>query len=182
MRCLAKDFPAFFIKEAAYVNRKKKTMAPQCPYCGSAAILRSAEGIYHSHSKDTMLYVCKKYPACDSYVRVHPGTSIPMGTLANKKLRELRQETHRSFDQLYLRGLMTKDEAYLWLAGIVAAPLSEAHIGYLGEYYCRMVIEESQKILQRKHSAARSGWQKEDPYENSKFALCPGDERRQTAI
>ena len=164
------------------MKRKKKATAPRCPYCGSAAILRSAEGIYRSHSAGKMLYVCKKYPICDSYVRVHPGTSIHMGTLANKKLRELRQETHRSSDQLYLRGLMTKDEAYLWLAGIVAAPLSEAHIGYLGEYYCRTVIEESQKILQRKHSAARSGWQKEDPYENRKLTLCTGDECRQTAI
>lgn len=61
------------------MKRKKKATAPRCPYCGSVAILRSAEGIYHSHSKDTMLYVCKKYPICDSYVRVHPGTSIPMG-------------------------------------------------------------------------------------------------------
>lgn len=164
------------------MKRKKKATAPRCPYCGSVAILRSAEGIYRSHSAGKMLYVCKKYPICDSYVRVHPGTSIPMGTLANKKLRELRQEAHRCFDQLYLQGLMTKDEAYLWLAEIVAAPLAQAHIGYLGEYYCGRVIEESQKILQRKHSAARSGRQKEDPYENRKLTLCPGDERRNAAI
>ena len=77
---------------------------------------------------------------------------------------------------------MTKDEAYLWLAEIVSAPLAQAHIGYLGEYYCRRVIEESQKILLRKHRAARSGWQKEEPYENRKLTLCPGDEYRQAAI
>lgn len=164
------------------MKRKKRTLAPRCPYCGSIAILRSAEGIYRSHSAGKMLYVCKKYPACDSYVRVHPGTSIPMGTLANKKLRELRQEAHRCFDRLYLEGLMTKDEAYLWLAEIVSAPLAQAHIGYLGEYYCRRVIEESQKLLLRKHRAARSGWQKEEPYENRKLTLCPGDEYRQAAI
>ena len=54
MRCLAKDFPAFFIKEAAYVKIKKATV-PRCPYCGSVAILRSAEGIYRSHSAGKML-------------------------------------------------------------------------------------------------------------------------------
>lgn len=29
------------------------------------------------------------------------------------------------------------------------APMSEAHIGHLGEYYCKLVIEESRKLLDR---------------------------------
>ena len=45
---------------------------------------------------------------------------------------------------------MTKDDAYHWLAGILDAPLSQAHIGYLGEYYCQVVIDESRKLLERK--------------------------------
>ena len=150
MRCLAKDFPAFFIKEAAYVKRKKKATAPRCPYCGSVAILRSAEGIYRSHSAGKMLYVCKKYPICDSYVRVHPGTKIPMGTMANGELRRLRHEAHKYFNQLYDSGYMTKDDAYRWLAAILSAPQNQAHIGLLGEYYCRVVIEESKKLLNQR--------------------------------
>lgn len=94
-----------------------------------------------------MLYVCSRYPACDSYVRVHPGTKIPVGTMANRELRALRNEAHRNFDQLHKRGLMSKEDAYHWLAATLAAPLGQAHIGYLGEYYCRQVIEESQKVL-----------------------------------
>ena len=38
--------------------------------------------------------------------------------------------------------------AYLWLASILAAPLGQAHIGYLGEYYCRQVIEASKQQLE----------------------------------
>ena len=95
-----------------------------------------------------MLYVCSKFPACDSYVRVHPGTKIPMGTMANRQLRALRNEAHHYFDQLYKRGLMSKEDAYQWLASILAAPLGQAHIGYLGEYYCKQVIEASKQQLE----------------------------------
>ena len=95
-----------------------------------------------------MLYVCSKYHVCDSYVRVHPGTKIPVGTMANRDLRALRNEAHRNFDQLHKQGLMSKEDAYLWLASILAAPLGQAHIGYLGEYYCRQVIEASKQQLE----------------------------------
>ena len=43
---------------------------------------------------------------------------------------------------------MSKEDAYLWLASILAAPLGQAHIGYLGEYYCRQVIEASKQQLE----------------------------------
>lgn len=129
------------------MKKRKRNAAPRCPYCGSTAILRSADGIYLNNHKNTMLYVCKKYPVCDSYVRVHPGTDIPMGTMANGRLRRLRTEAHWKFNQLYARGLMTKSDAYQWLADITSAPLSEAHIGLFGEYYCNKVITESSKLL-----------------------------------
>ena len=45
---------------------------------------------------------------------------------------------------------MGKQEAYNWLAGVISAPLSQAHIGYLGEYYCQVVIDESKKLLERR--------------------------------
>ena len=35
------------------------------------------------------------------------------------------------------------------------APLSKAHIGHLGEYYCKQVIEESRKLLERRKAKTR---------------------------
>ena len=35
------------------------------------------------------------------------------------------------------------------LAAILCAPQNQAHIGLLGEYYCKVVIEESKKLLSR---------------------------------
>jgi thermostable 8-oxoguanine DNA glycosylase len=67
--------------------------------------------------------------------------------MANRELRALRNEAHRNFDRLHKQGLMSKEDAYCWLASILAAPLGQAHIGCLGEYYCRRVIEESEKVL-----------------------------------
>ena len=50
-------------------RKKKKGINPsgmRCPYCGKPLILRSADGIYHENPKNTMLYVCKDYPQCDT--------------------------------------------------------------------------------------------------------------------
>ena len=54
------------------------------------------------------------------------------------------------FDQLYLTGLMTKDAAYQWLSDLLCTPPSEAHIGHLGEYYCKKVIAASKKLLEQR--------------------------------
>lgn len=135
------------------MNHKKKKRkglnwsVMRCPYCGSSVVYRSADGIYRSNAKGTMLYVCSNYPECDAYVRVHAGTNIPVGSMANQELRTLRRKAHHYFDQLYRSGYMSKQDAYQWLAALIMVPLSEAHIGYLGEYYCKQVIEESRKLL-----------------------------------
>ena len=133
------------------------TKSGRCPYCGSAIVLRSADGIYRENNGNTMLYVCSRYPACDAYVRAHPGTRTPVGTLANGSLRALRREAHQYFDRLHLTGIMSRKEAYEWLAGMLQAPLSQTHIGYLGEYYCRQVIEESKRMLENRRRV-QIGW------------------------
>lgn len=157
LRVVAGQPSGFFILEDSIMKKKRaQNAAPRCPYCGSHSVLRSADGIYRTNDKNTMLYVCSRYPACDSYVRVHPGTKIPLGTMANRELRALRNEAHRNFDQLHKRGLMSREDAYHWLASILAAPLGQAHIGHLGEYYCRQVIEESKKVLNSQENKKRA--------------------------
>ena len=126
----------------------------RCPKCGRAVELRSAQGIYKDNA-DKKLYVCTGYPECDTYARVHSGTAIPMGSLADGKLRSLRNDAHKHFDRLHQFGFMDREDAYSWLAGILSAPMSKAHIGNLTEYYCQVVIEESDKLFdQLKQRAA----------------------------
>lgn len=126
-------------------NKSNQTM--RCPYCGGKVVFRSADGVYKENKFQTMLYACSNYPKCDAYVRVKPGTKKPVGTLADAKLRALRTEAHFYFDQIYESGYMTKTQAYQWLAYKVSAPLSQAHIGYMREYYCQKVIEECRRWL-----------------------------------
>lgn len=54
--------------------------------------------------------------------------------------------------------MMSKQDAYLWLANLLQVPLSKAHIGFLGEYYCNEVITESKKLLDWYHQRQLSGF------------------------
>ena len=146
-------------------TRKGKTILPgtksnRCPYCGGAIELRSADGIYKKKRSGTMLYTCTNYPKCDAYVRVLPGTKTPIGSLANGDLRALRREAHQRFDRLHLSGLMSRKDAYEWLSEILQAPMSHTHIGYLGEYYCKQVIEESTRMMENWRKG-QSGWHRQ---------------------
>ena len=134
-------------------NQKSMSGQVRC-HCGRPAVLRSAEAVCKTHRPGAKVYVCSNYPACDSFVMAHPGTLEPMGTLASPELRRLRYEAHQQFDQLHKSGLMTRQKAYQWLAYLVQAPMSHAHIGHLGEYYCKIVIRESRKLLVQRTGAA----------------------------
>ena len=94
-------------------NKKKRkgfnASSMRCPYCGGTVVYRSADGIYHDNKRGMMLYVCSNYPECDSYVRVHAGTNIPVGSLANHELRALRRTAHHYFDQLHESGKLPEN-------------------------------------------------------------------------
>lgn len=74
----------------------------KCPYCGSRALLRPASVVYGANAIDPAApyYVCARYPACNSYVAAHRDTRLPMGTLADRKLRRKRIEAHKTFNRL----------------------------------------------------------------------------------
>lgn len=97
---------------------KKKQI--HCPYCGAKASLRPASAVYGTATKvpDSYLYVCDRYPRCDSYVGAHKRTKEPMGTLANGDLRNKRIQAHKAFDWMWKSGLMTKWQAYKWMQGM----------------------------------------------------------------
>ncbi len=115
----------------------------KCPYCGSKAFLRPAAVVHGQEhaAPGTELYVCAKYPACDSYVGAHRHNHMPMGTLANKTLRRKRIEAHAAFNCLWQSGLMTKRAAYRWLQVQLGLPSEEAHIANFSEWRCDQVVQ-----------------------------------------
>lgn len=115
----------------------------KCPYCGGKATLVSASKVYPHSSKfqKDKMWVCEHYPKCDAYVGCHPGTEIPLGRLANEKLRKLKVEAHRQFDPIWKCGLMTRKEAYKWLADMLRIKEKDCHIGMFNPDMCNKVIQ-----------------------------------------
>lgn len=128
----------------------------KCPYCGSQAFLRPASVLKKQDPKyaNEKFYVCARYPFCDSYVRAHADSQMPMGTLANKALRRKRRDAHIALQSLLDSGLMTKKEAYRWLQVQMGLPADEAHIGKFSERRCEEVIRLCRRFLPPKSSAA----------------------------
>lgn len=141
---------------------KKKQLSKQtprvirCPNCGAVALVRPAAEIYHDPRRTDEMYVCKNYPACDSYVGMHAGTRIPLGDLANGDQRSLRIKAHRKFDLIWQSGIMTRDTAYRWMADIFGLRLRDAHIAKLGDYRCKELIEQCDRVLEQCQRTARA--------------------------
>lgn len=114
----------------------------KCPYCGSKAFLRPAALVRQGKSTEPgeEVYVCARYPACDSYVAAHRVSRLPMGTLANRELRRKRRQAHLALNRLWENGMMSKREAYHWLQIQMGLPESEAHIAKFSEMRCEQVI------------------------------------------
>ena len=119
-----------------------------CPYCGAQALLREGsflfEDVYVKH-----LYVCVRYPECDSYVAAHDSSRKPMGSLANGALRKKRVLAHQEFDRLWNGNapVFTRKQAYNWLSDKLGGHVHHMHIGSMGEGMCALVIQESRRVL-----------------------------------
>jgi len=117
-----------------------------CPYCGAQALLREGSFLFvDAYVKH--LYVCARYPDCDSYVAAHDGSKKPMGSLANGALRKKRILAHHEFDRLWKGDspVFTRKQAYSWLSDILGGHLQHIHIGNMGEGWCDLVISMCKK-------------------------------------
>jgi len=63
----------------------------KCNYCNKEAEWVENKAIYKkNYGKSYMIWWCKP---CDAYVGCHNNTKDPLGSLANKELRELRKQS-----------------------------------------------------------------------------------------
>lgn len=118
-----------------------------CRYCGSPVVYTSNAEIYGREYGDGKCYLCRN---CRSFVGVHPGTDIPLGTLANEELRRYRKAAHFWFDKIWKKPtrITTRDKAYKWLSKELGLPKEKTHIGMFEKEQCEKVMEISQKRLQ----------------------------------
>lgn len=112
---------------------------PICPYCEKTAKLVTGKGIYHSPEYAHLLFWnCDN---CKAYVGCHPKTKRPLGTLANKELRQHRIEVHRKFDPLWKgEGTKKRSLVYRWLAFEMRIPDKECHVGMFDLKRCKEAL------------------------------------------
>ena len=122
----------------------------KCQYCGSQAFLRPASVLDKTEKEDcgSMFYVCARYPVCDAYVTAHAGNHMPMGTLANRQLRQKRRAAHVAFNRLWQSNIMTRKEAYRWLQIQLGVDPEDAHIAKFLDYRCGETIRLCENFMQ----------------------------------
>ena len=119
-----------------------------CRYCGSPVVYTSNAEIYGREYGEGKCYLCR---TCRAFVGVHPGTDIPLGTLANEELRRYRKAAHYWFDQIWKKPLRitTRYKAYGWLAEQLKLPRESTHIGMFEKEECEKTIRLSQERIEK---------------------------------
>jgi hypothetical protein len=118
----------------------------KCPYCGAKVRLVDSAELYAGVSYGYAL-ACERFPDCDAYVGCHRGTTEPLGTLADAKLRQARRAAHAAFDPIWKRGLMARAEAYWWLGRRLGLSESETHVALFDVGQCLAVVEVCAEYL-----------------------------------
>ena len=120
-----------------------------CPYCGCNVVFTSNAEVYGKKYGNGMCYKCTN---CDAYVGVHTGTHIPLGRLANKKLRELKKQCHDAFD-VFWKTKRERSVAYQWLADELNIPLKSCHFGWFDEEMLLKALDILELRQERRLSA-----------------------------
>jgi hypothetical protein len=118
-----------------------------CRYCQRPPPLLKFRDAGYPYRKDYgPTWVCQP---CGAWVGCHPGTTTPLGGLANADLRKLKIEAHAVFDPVWQRRIEVEQcskskarrDAYAWLAEQLGISVEICHIGYMNENECKRVIE-----------------------------------------
>lgn len=116
-----------------------------CPYCDGAVEIAGHAEIYgRVYSDWPWVYRCK---SCGAYVGMHPFTSIPLGTLADKELRHTRVQCKQPFTVVWQSGMMTRDQAYQRLAEHMGMTAAECHFGLFDVKQCHRARDWAVAIL-----------------------------------
>jgi hypothetical protein len=114
-----------------------------CPGCNCKTELIDSIVIYKVRSYG-MVYRC---PKCFAYVGCHKGTTVALGRVANKELREAKKEAHKYFDMIWQNGNLSRGESYKWLSDHLDIPIEKTHIGMFDIKQCKDAIYFSKQLL-----------------------------------
>lgn len=105
-----------------------------CNCCnGSVRVAGHGEVYGKTYGKYPWMYLCED---CGAYVGMHPFTNIPLGTLADAATRKARNYSKKPFEEIWQSGIMTRTEAYRWLAKEMGKTTAECHFGLFTKEEC----------------------------------------------
>ena len=128
--------------------------APTCPYCGRPAELVHGSDVFPLRHAlhHGQAYLCEP---CDAYVGCHPGSTKPVGRLANAELRRMQTAAREVFNQVWQSGDKSRPGAFLWLAAKLGIPGAECHINLFDVETCLRVITICNERKAKKQRGAR---------------------------
>lgn len=88
------------------------TNLPICPYCNQQAELVSNIVLYKKSYGSGLAWLCRP---CGAYALTPDHSAIPIGLLADRKLREIRKETLSMFNSVWDSKVRSRENAFNWL-------------------------------------------------------------------
>lgn len=100
-----------------------------CPYCGYTVVLTSNKEIYGREYGNGRCYLCRK---CGASVGVHGGKKgkTPLGVLATKEMKVLKQCCHGLFDPIWKAKRIDRNKLYGILADKLNIAKKDCHFGH----------------------------------------------------
>ena len=104
--------------------------APTCTQCNMQSVLRTGVDIY-PHRPDLASRLFYECTSCKARVGTHPGTDVPLGTLADYRTQQLRRQVHILLDQIWKnsRKKGARGAAYKFLAQALDIEQNTCHVG-----------------------------------------------------
>lgn len=123
--------------EAIARVRETLPVPTNCRFCGGAVELVNNAMFYGGREYGwPFAYACF---ACGARVGCHPGTDIPLGTLADKATMQARRAAHAAFDPLWQnKGVGVRKRAYQALSKAMGK--NAAHISWMDADECLIVV------------------------------------------
>lgn len=123
----------------------RNTTTILCDYCQQPAQLVGGATIY-PYRRDLHSLRFWHCSPCGAWVGCHPGTTKPLGRLADAELRIAKMEAHAAFDPRWRakdkkNRPVARTQAYNWLAKQLGIERGQCHIGLFDIETCRRVVE-----------------------------------------
>ena len=108
----------------------------ECRFCKGAVKLINNVEIYGREYGWPLAYRCD---CCNARVGTHPGTDIPLGTLADDATQKARSAAHAAFDRLW-RGKTPWHRSQAYRALARAMGVRTAHISWFDAADCQRIV------------------------------------------